>query len=72
MEKYRKRTKYFVIVVLVLIIIYDFWVWKKAGVPSTISQVMADWTVKYAPLNHLLMFTLGHFLWPTYVEKEGE
>ena len=66
---YRKLTKYFIVITLAVILIYDIYAVYNGGVNSTISQVMADWSLEYAPLNYLIMYALGHFTWPVYVEK---
>ena len=67
MDKIRILTKFFIIITLAVILIYDVYAVLAGGTRSTISQVMAEWTVEWAPLTHLLMFLMGHMVWPMYV-----
>lgn len=66
-ETVKKITRIFVIAALFVILAYDVWAVWMGGTESTISQVLADWTIEYGPATHLMMFAMGHFIWPMYV-----
>lgn len=56
-------TEIVIIVVTVLIIVYDIYIYKKEGAQLTISLVMKRWAMKYPWIILLWGVLMGHFFW---------
>jgi predicted acyltransferase len=62
--KGKQITRWFLLIVTIIVIIFDIWVISKHGKSSSISWVMISELKRDYPLaNDALWFTLGHIFW---------
>jgi hypothetical protein len=59
----RKYTGYFILIIIVLAVIYDFYAIAKSGKDASISQYIIDWSYQYPMATFLAGFTCGHLFW---------
>ena len=63
MEKYRKYTSIFIVVVILGIFAYDGWVIIVGGKDASVSQVIIDYSYDYPSFTFLIGFIMGHLFW---------
>jgi hypothetical protein len=63
MSKARTITKYFIMLVIVAITLFDFGIINYGGKEASISHVLIEWTHEYPSFCFLLGYTFGHLTW---------
>tara|TARA_R110000868_G_C10972634_1_gene770634 strand:+ start:17749 stop:17967 length:219 start_codon:yes stop_codon:yes gene_type:complete len=59
----KKITPYFIILVIILIGVYDFWIIAEQGKVESVSATIIRWSHEYPSFTFLLGFTMGHLFW---------
>lgn len=59
----KKITPYFIIVMVVIIAVYDFWIISAQGPQESISATYIRWSYEYPSIVFLTGFTMGHLNW---------
>jgi hypothetical protein len=60
---YKRITGLFVIIAFFVIIVYDFWVYSKAGTEGTISWFVYDKSHEHPMIPFGVGVICGHFFW---------
>jgi len=58
-----KITPWFIISVIVIIGVYDFWIIEEQGKIESVSATIIRWSHEYPSFTFLLGFTFGHLFW---------
>ena len=64
-----KWTKIFILLVVVVAIVYDVYVYSVGGTQTTISWVIAEWSYKMPALVFAVGFLCGHLFWQMDPDK---
>lgn len=59
----RTKTVIFIISILVLIGVFDFYIIFEGGKEASISHTLIEWSYEYPSFTFLLGFTMGHLFW---------
>lgn len=68
----KKITPYFILVVVVAIVVYDFWIISVQGPQESISATYIRWSYEYPSITFLLGFTMGHLNWRMTDKRVGK
>lgn len=63
MDKLRGYTKIFIYLVIIVIAVYDMWVFYEGGTQVTVSQTLLEWSYKYPAFTFAMGFICGHLFW---------
>lgn len=69
----RKKTIYFMIFIVVLIAVYDFYAIAKGGTEASISHIIFEWSYKVPFFTFSFGYLAGHLTWrirDTKITKE--
>lgn len=58
-----KKTPIFIIFLVVIIAVYDFYIITTEGKSESISAVLIKWSYEYPSIPFLLGFVSGHLFW---------
>ena len=59
----KKITPFFIIGLVVVIAVYDFWIIMEQGKMESVSATLIRWSHEYPSIPFLLGFTSGHLFW---------
>lgn len=59
----KKITPYFIMILVVIIAVYDFWIIAEQGKSESVSATIIRWSYEYPSIPFLLGFTCGHLWW---------
>lgn len=65
-------TKGLIIVVIILLVIYDFIAFLTGGTEATISVVIIRWSREYPAIPFAVGFLMGHLFWQLELKKDGD
>ena len=57
------KTVWFIIIMVISIIIFDFYVVFEQGAPESISAYIIRWSYEYPSIPFLVGFVMGHLFW---------
>ena len=68
-NRLKKVTAIFIVLTIVIIAVYDVWVYIQAGGDATISRIVYNFSKDWPIVNIIIGVLLGHFYWPQKVKE---